>query len=76
MGKLKSVSWEESFMWCEMPMSDVQFNSASIRFEIEAANAFWRNTLIGTATVAGGCTVAVEVFRTSGRFLHLQIRRC
>jgi hypothetical protein len=38
-------------VWAEKRLVDSQFNAASIDFELQAANTFTQNTVVGQATV-------------------------
>ncbi|PFH33328.1 putative heat shock protein DNAJ pfj4 [Besnoitia besnoiti] len=49
--KSNVVSWDESHAWTDLCLTDEEWEAAYITFEVQAANAFWRNTLLGVVSV-------------------------
>ncbi|EPR62810.1 putative heat shock protein DNAJ pfj4 [Toxoplasma gondii TgCatPRC2] len=49
--KSNVVSWDESHTWTDLCLTDEEWETAYITFEVQAANAFWRNTLLGLVSV-------------------------
>nr|CEL66850.1 TPA: heat shock protein DNAJ pfj4, putative [Neospora caninum Liverpool] len=49
--KSNVVSWDESHAWTDLCLTDEEWEAAYITFEVQAANAFWRNTLLGLVSV-------------------------
>ncbi|CDI81794.1 C2 domain-containing protein, putative [Eimeria acervulina] len=45
--KANVVSWDESHTWTDLELSSEEWAKSFIEFEVQAANAFWRNTTIG-----------------------------
>lgn len=50
-GKAGVVSWDESCIWSDIVLKKQDWNSAFIVFEVQAANAFWRNDVIGSCAL-------------------------
>eukprot|EP00927_Polykrikos_kofoidii_P045598 TRINITY_DN39637_c0_g1_i1.p1 TRINITY_DN39637_c0_g1~~TRINITY_DN39637_c0_g1_i1.p1 ORF type:complete len:1718 (-),score=265.09 TRINITY_DN39637_c0_g1_i1:109-5262(-) len=50
-GKLQHVKFEESYIWSDSLLTDDEFNIATIDFELQAANSFFRNTILGQGKV-------------------------
>ncbi|KAF8822684.1 putative heat shock protein DnaJ pfj4 [Cardiosporidium cionae] len=50
-GKINLVSWDESYTWTDIALTEQQWNSSFIEFEVQCANSFWRNDVLGTATL-------------------------
>ncbi|KAL8453904.1 hypothetical protein Emed_000615 [Eimeria media] len=45
--KANVVSWDESHTWTDLELTNEEWSKSFIEFEVQAANAFWRNTSIG-----------------------------
>ncbi|KMZ91648.1 ferlin [Plasmodium vivax Mauritania I] len=45
--KYNAVNWEESYIWDRLTLSEIEWNVAKIEFEVQSANTFWRNDIIG-----------------------------
>ncbi|CDJ42504.1 C2 domain-containing protein, putative [Eimeria tenella] len=45
--KVNVVSWDESHTWTDIELTSDEWAKSFIEFEVQAANAFWRNTTIG-----------------------------
>ncbi|SBS86577.1 ferlin, putative [Plasmodium ovale curtisi] len=45
--KYNAVNWEESHVWDRIMLSEIEWTVAKIEFEIQSANTFWRNDIIG-----------------------------
>ncbi|VUZ97793.1 ferlin, putative [Plasmodium vivax] len=45
--KYNAVNWEESYIWNRLTLSEIEWNVAKIEFEVQSANTFWRNDIIG-----------------------------
>ncbi|SBS88629.1 ferlin, putative [Plasmodium malariae] len=45
--KYNAVNWEESHIWDRIILSEIEWNVAKIEFEIQSANIFLRNDIIG-----------------------------
>ncbi|GAB68029.1 ferlin [Plasmodium cynomolgi strain B] len=45
--KYNAVNWEESYIWDRLTLSEIEWNVAKIEFEVQSANTFWRNDVIG-----------------------------
>ncbi|SCM12166.1 ferlin, putative [Plasmodium chabaudi adami] len=45
--KYNAVNWEESHVWNRIVLSEIEWNVAKIEFEVQSANTFWRNDVIG-----------------------------
>ncbi|KAL8432549.1 hypothetical protein ACSSS7_004546 [Eimeria intestinalis] len=45
--KANVVSWDESHTWTDLELTSEEWSKSFIEFEVQAANAFWRNTSIG-----------------------------
>ncbi|GAW82530.1 ferlin [Plasmodium gonderi] len=45
--KYNAVNWEESHIWDRISLSEIEWNVAKIEFEVQSANTFWRNDIIG-----------------------------
>ncbi|XP_053992011.1 uncharacterized protein LOC128883542 isoform X2 [Hylaeus volcanicus] len=50
-GKTGVVSWDQSHIWSDITLSSHAWASACIVFEVQSANAFWRNDVIGSCTL-------------------------
>mmetsp|Transcript_41267 Transcript_41267/g.92677 ORF Transcript_41267/g.92677 Transcript_41267/m.92677 type:complete len:1537 (+) Transcript_41267:145-4755(+) len=50
-GKESHVKFEESFIWSDVQMNELEFASAFIEFELQAANIFTRNDILGSNKV-------------------------
>lgn len=50
-GKVQHSKWEESYIWNDIHISEAEFNMAYMDFELQAANVFFRNDVIGTGKV-------------------------
>jgi len=49
--KLNVAKFEESFIWSDIQLTSDEYNSAFIDFELQSANVFTRNDVIGTGKV-------------------------
>ncbi|OEH76777.1 c2 domain-containing protein [Cyclospora cayetanensis] len=47
LSKANVVSWDESHTWTDLELSSDEWERSFIEFEVQAANAFWRNTTVG-----------------------------
>lgn len=45
------VKFDERFVWGDIMATEEEFAMATIKFKLEAANSFWRNDDLGTASV-------------------------
>ncbi|CEM22521.1 unnamed protein product [Vitrella brassicaformis CCMP3155] len=50
-GKASVVSWDEKFIWSHMPLTREEWETAFIEFEVQDANSFWRNDVVGIASI-------------------------
>ncbi|CAJ1448812.1 unnamed protein product [Effrenium voratum] len=50
-GKIQHCKFEESYIWNDLFITETEFNMTSIEFELQAANIFTRNTVLGTGKV-------------------------
>jgi len=50
-GKAEIAAWNETCIWPEIQLFEQEFESAYIEFKVYARNWFWRNFLIGKATL-------------------------
>lgn len=50
-GKAGVVSWDESIIWSDIELKKKDWENSFIIFEVQAANAFWRNDVIGSVTL-------------------------
>ncbi|GBE61549.1 C2 domain-containing protein [Babesia ovata] len=46
-GKTTVACWDESFNWSNFELSQSAWNVGVLEFELQAANAFWRNSTLG-----------------------------
>ncbi|KAK2198187.1 bifunctional Ferlin family/C2 domain/C2 domain superfamily [Babesia duncani] len=49
--KTSVVIWDESFYWNDLDIDAHTWNVGTIDFELQSANAFWRNTILGTCSL-------------------------
>eukprot|EP00403_Amphidinium_massartii_P005454 CAMPEP_0178371604 /NCGR_PEP_ID=MMETSP0689_2-20121128/912_1 /TAXON_ID=160604 /ORGANISM="Amphidinium massartii, Strain CS-259" /LENGTH=1446 /DNA_ID=CAMNT_0019991479 /DNA_START=181 /DNA_END=4521 /DNA_ORIENTATION=+ len=50
-GKAEIAAWNETCIWPDIKLFEQEFDSAYIEFKVYARNWFWRNFLIGKATL-------------------------
>lgn len=50
-GKLQHAKWEESYIWSDVWLTESQFNMSFIDFELQAANIFFRNDVVGEGRI-------------------------
>ncbi|CAE7561007.1 FER1L6 [Symbiodinium sp. CCMP2456] len=50
-GKIQHCKFDESYIWNDFYITETEFNMACIEFELQAANIFTRNTVLGTGKV-------------------------
>ena len=50
-GKIQHCKFEESYIWNDLFITETEFNMTCIEFELQAANIFTRNTVLGTGKV-------------------------
>ncbi|KAH7648876.1 hypothetical protein FG379_002346 [Cryptosporidium bovis] len=49
--KLIATQWDESHSWTDIFLTDTEWDMSFITFEVQSANSFWKNDVIGQCSV-------------------------
>lgn len=70
-GKIQHAKFEEGHIWNDMYLTDDEFNMSFIDFELQAANVFTRNDVIGSARVQLAMVRKRANHTVAGKWLQL-----
>ncbi|KAJ1614023.1 ferlin-like protein [Cryptosporidium canis] len=49
--KLIATQWDESYSWNDLFLTDSEWDMSFITFEVQSANSFWKNDIIGQCSI-------------------------
>ncbi|OII71599.1 C2 domain-containing protein [Cryptosporidium andersoni] len=55
--KLAVAQWDETFAWNDLILTDAEWETSYISFEVQSANSLWKNDVIGQ------CSIQLKVLR-------------